>query len=121
MANYGYRTFEEQKSDLKEQISRMKSYVAAQELLPAEKRQIHLSNIVGHLKGSEAALSNLEEYLRRPREELEAEALEELDAAIRDWVELDDRFPHVSRNAIYEAKKRVSKLEKKIDNIRLLK
>jgi uncharacterized protein YicC (UPF0701 family) len=121
MANYVYRTFDEQKSDLKEEISRMKSYVAAQELLPAEKRQVHFANIVGHLKSSETAFSNLEDYLSRPPEELEAEAREELDAAIRNWVELDDRFPHVSRHAIYEAKNRVSKLEKKIENIRLLK
>lgn len=121
MANYGYRTFEEQKSDLKEFISRLKSYVAAQELLPAEKRQIHFGNIVGHLKSSETALANLEAYLGRPPEELEAEAQEELDAAIRKWVELNDRLPHVSRNAINEAENRVSRLKQKIWDIRLLK
>ena len=121
MANYVYRTFEEQKSSLKEFIARLKTYVAAQELLPVEKRQIHFGNMVAHLKGSETALSNLEDYLRRPPEELEAEAQEELDAAIRKWTELNDRLPHVSRSAIYEAEKRVSRLKQKIWDIRLLK
>jgi hypothetical protein len=121
MENNAYRTFEEQKSDLKEFIARLKTYVAAQELLPVEKRQIHFGNMVGHLKGSETALSNLEDYLRRPPEELEAEAQEELDAAILKWTELNDGLPYVSRSAVYEAENRVSDLKQKIWNIRLLK
>lgn len=113
--------FSEQKALIEETIVRLKSYIASQELLPEEKRQQHLGNIIATLEGNEQALIDLIAYTSRPIDELEKEAREELDAANRNLKELWDKYPKISGSEIFSAREKVYAAQKLIENIGLLK
>lgn len=116
-----YPNFAEQKALIEETIVRLKAYISSQELLPEEKRQQHLGNIIASLEGNEQALIDLDAYTSRPIEELEKEARQKLDAANLKLKELWDRYPKISGSAIVSAREKVYAAEKLLEHISLLK